>query len=584
MLDSSELLFQVGAIMLIAFAGAAIATKSRQSVILGYILAGILIGPYIYLDLGVLSYEGLFKDTAFIEQISQFGLILLMFFVGLEFSFTKLKRTKAPATLLAVMNLGINMFAGILLGTALGWPLIDTIFLAGVVAMSSCAITAKSLIELKRLENPETEFLLGMVIVEDFLSMVLLTIAGGLMVNTGSSSIDLPTLIIGIVAFYGFFIIMAAWVIPRVVDLLKKIRSDEMFVLFALGIVFLSAAIAEVSHVPGIIGAFFIGMVFAETNVSARFHDKLVSFRDAFVALFFVSFGMMIDPSRIPDVIGMVAIAVPIVIINDVFITAALSYFFGFSSRSAVSMGTSLCGRGAESVMYASVGSSAAGSTRGAELYPFAGAFCFVMSAITPIMMRKSMAFSEFLGKRVPRYLAYSGAVISRTFGKAIMPSSLKLYHSSRRTVVSLALFFCALSAVIVTSGLDHIISFAVGLLSATFALKMLNHDLHPIVQHTNYTNIGVAPRDRASIRRFLSSVIYMSLLTIMTLAFVFPYMWQLTLAMLVAYLIAMIVVMRKNYLKTFDENFKVNPARFVEQQTFPWEKSSRSRRIDEWD
>jgi CPA2 family monovalent cation:H+ antiporter-2 len=235
MLTGDNVMFQVGVIMLIAFIGAGLARRSRQSVILGYILAGILIGPNMHFELGGIVYDGLLEDTSFILAMSELGLILLLFFVGLEFSISKLKKTKAPATILAVVNLGINMFAGIILGTLLGWPIIDTIFLAGVIAMSSCAITAKSLIELERLANPETEFLLGMVIVENFLAMVLLTIVGGLVVKSGATPLSLSTLALGILVFYVFFIILAIWIIPRTVKQLKKIKSDEMFVLFALG-------------------------------------------------------------------------------------------------------------------------------------------------------------------------------------------------------------------------------------------------------------------------------------------------------------------------------------------------------------
>ncbi|MDD1765825.1 MAG: cation:proton antiporter, partial [Methanomassiliicoccales archaeon] len=338
MVTTEGVMFEVGAVMLIAFIGAALASKAKQSVILGYILAGILIGPNIHLVVEGISYDGIILDTSFIEYLSHLGLILLMFFVGLEFSVSKLKRTKAPAALLATINLGIGMFSGVLLGTALGWPMIDTIFLAGVIAMSSTAITAKSLIELKRLGNPETEFLLGMAIVESFLSMVLLTIIGGLMIKGPGTSMSLTKLTIGIVAFYLFFVFLAIWVIPKTVSHLRKIKSDEMFVLFALGLVFLSAALAEACGVPAIIGAFFIGMVFAETKISDRFEEKIVPFRDAFVAIFFVSFGMLIDPSMFAQVWWIVAIAIPIVLLDDLIITAILAYFLGFSSRASTSM------------------------------------------------------------------------------------------------------------------------------------------------------------------------------------------------------------------------------------------------------
>ena len=148
--------------------------------------------------------------------------------------------------------------------------------------------------------------------------------------------------------------------------------------------VFISSALAEFCGVPSIIGAFFMGMVFAETKISSRLETKLGSIRDAFVAIFFVLFGMLIDPAMFPSVFWIVVIAVPLVIIGDLLVTGALAYLLGFSGRAATSMGASMCGRGAESVMYASVGSTAVNATKGAELYPFAGAFCFILSVITP--------------------------------------------------------------------------------------------------------------------------------------------------------------------------------------------------------
>src|SRR5437879_10639554 len=142
-----------------------------------------LIGPNIHFHLFGWSYDGILADSVFLQSISQLGLVLLLFFVGLEFSITKLMRTKEAAAVLAVTNLAVNMFAGFVIGAWLGWPLIDTIFMAGVISMSSSAITAKSLIDLKRLGNAETEFLLGMVILESFLAMFLLTLVNGMFVT-----------------------------------------------------------------------------------------------------------------------------------------------------------------------------------------------------------------------------------------------------------------------------------------------------------------------------------------------------------------------------------------------------------------
>src|SRR5947208_7463886 len=152
MVETTSIMFDVGVIATVGFVGAAFASRARVPIIIGYIIAGMLIGPNIHLHLFGWSYDGILADSVFLQSISQLGLVLLLFFVGLEFSITKLMRTKEAAAVLAVTNLAVNMFAGFVIGTWLGWPLIDTIFMAGVISMSSSAITAKSLIDLKRLE------------------------------------------------------------------------------------------------------------------------------------------------------------------------------------------------------------------------------------------------------------------------------------------------------------------------------------------------------------------------------------------------------------------------------------------------
>jgi len=539
MVAAQQVMLEIGLIMLVAFIGAAIASRAKQSVIIGYIIAGVFIGPHMNFDLFGIQYQGFVGDTSFIDYMSKIGLTLLMFFVGLEFSISKLKKTKAPAILLALVNTGLDMFIGIMIGLALGWPLVDTVFLAGVVAMGSAAVTGKSLMELQKFSNPETEFLLGMVIVEDFISMILLTIAGGLVIKSGGVGLggnDLIHLLVGVGAFYAFFIFLAIWIIPRVSVHLTKIKSDELFVLFALGLVFLSSALAEFSGVPSIIGAFFLGMVFAETKIVGRLNTKLGSIRDAFVAIFFVLFGMLIDPAMFGNIFWIVVIAVPLVIIGDLFVTGAMAFLLGFSGRAATSMGASMCGRGAESVMYASVGSTAVNATKGAELYPFAGAFCFIMSVITPVLMRFSDQIYRAISRFLPKYVKHGGAIISRTLGKIVMPAPLRLYKRGRRIELALMLYFAILIAVAVTDGLVHLGLFAASVALTVWIFYMIEMELRPIVRTINYDNLGVTSRDGSAISRFVALFIFSSLLVMLIVSFVFTYLWWLTLAAMVVY------------------------------------------------
>ncbi len=538
---------ELGIILLFAFIGAGLAARFKQSVIIGYILAGILIGPFIHITLFGYDYNGLVTDTTFIAYMSQIGLVLLMFFVGLEFSISKLKKTKGPAIILAMVNTGIDFFLGIILGLALGWPMVDTIFLAGVVAMGSAAITGKSLMELQKLSSPETEFLLGMVVVEDFISMIVLTIIGSLVIPSGAVGLGASSfgmMLVGVVAFYVFFIFLAIWVVPRTAVYFQKIKSDELFILFALGLVFISGWLALACGVPAIIGAFFLGMVFAETKLAERFDVKMGPLRDVFVAIFFVFFGMLINPAMFGSVIAVVLMAIPLVILGDMITTGAIAYLLGFSGRAATFMGSSMCGRGAESIMYASVGSTTATATKGAELNAFAGLFCFILSVMTPIFMRFSDIIYRGFRRVLPSDLKLSASVMSRTMGKIVLPSSIKLFRRGRRIEYGLTAYFVLLMAVAFTDGIPHIALFAGALALSIWTLYMIEEELIPIVRHINYENLGATARDGRAIAHMISYVIFLGLLAILLITFVFPYEWWLTLAVCAVYLVAMVALL----------------------------------------
>ena len=536
MIATDGLMFEVGIIMLVAFIGAAVASKAKQSVILGYILAGMLIGPYISVEFFGYTYDGLVKDTEFIQLLSSLGLTLLMFFVGLGFSITKLKRTKAPAIILAMMDVGLGMFLGILIGYALGWPIVDTVFLAGVISMSSVAITGKALEEQGRFSSPETEYLLGTVIVESFLSMVLLTIVGGLMFKSNADDMNITRLVVGILAFYGFFLFLAIVVVPRTVKYFESIKSDELFVLLALGLVFLSAALAEAAGVPAIIGAFFLGMVFAETRLAERIEDRITPFRDALVAVFFIAFGMMIDLSMLRTVVPILLIAVPVTLFYESVVLSSISYLLGFPSKAATFIGTAMTGRSSEAIMYASVGSSSPAVTKGSELNPFAGAFCFIMSMVAPSFMKHSAGFTRTLIRLTPKFLVYGGSLINRTMGKVILPSTIRLFERTRRLEALIAVYFIDLVFIMALQFPYDMLAFVLGGLIVAVIYATLESDMYSIVRTVNYDNLGVVTKDLGHISRYISGFVSLSLVTILSLAALFPIWWASSLLILSIY------------------------------------------------
>jgi CPA2 family monovalent cation:H+ antiporter-2 len=555
-------MLEVGIVMLVAFLGAALAAKAKQSVVLGYIVAGILIGPFIHLDILGFHYDGLIADSELITLISDLGIVLLMFFVGLEFSITKLRKVERPAIILSLINIGVNLFTGILLGTALGWPLLDTVFLSAVVAMSCAGVAMKSLIELGRLNAPETDFLLGVMVVEDFISAVFLAAIGGLMVKT-SADTSLTGFLIGAVIFVAFFAVLALLVIPRTVRYLVRMKNDEMFVIFALGVVCMAAAAAEFFGIPAMIGAFFIGMTFAETKITERMEEKMAPFRDAFVAVFFLAFGMMIDPSLFPSVAGIVLVAVVLVFVDDVLITAVVSYFMGYSSRQSLAVSTSLCARGAESVMYASVAKHSAATTKGAELYPLAGAFTFVMSALCPLLMRRSARIADALARRMPHFIKYSAAVVARTLSKLIMPGDgFRIYRGSRLLLLTEIVYLAAILVLIATSGTLHIIAFVATVLAATLMWFVLQAVLTPVVRQVNYSNLGTEFGNHSYISRYVASLVLVTLLTAACVAFLFAIYWPGVLIALAAYAMWFILVMKVAHDRTSGGSAYLKPRR----------------------
>ena len=557
-------MFEVGIIMLIAFIGAALASKAKQSVILGYILAGMLIGPYITVELFGYTYNGLVHDTGFIEMLSSMGLTLLMFFVGLGFSMTKLKKTRAPAIILALMDVGLGMFLGILIGFALGWPIIDTVFLAGVISMSSVAITGKALEEMERASSPETEYLLGTVIVESFLSMVLLTIVGGLMFKSDADDMNMTRLIVGILAFYVFFIFLAIVVVPRVVKYFESIKSNELFVLFALGLVFLSAALAEVAGVPPIIGAFFLGMVFAETKLADRIEDRITPFRDALVAVFFITFGMMIDLSMLSAIVPILLIAVPVTLFYEVIMLSSISYLLGFTSKAATFIGTAMTGRSSEAIMYASVGSASPNVTKGTELNPFAGAFCFIMSMVAPPLMKHSGGLTRSLTRIAPKFLIYGGSLVNRTMSKIILPSTIKLFERTRRLEALVVTYFADLVCIMVLPFPYNILAFVMGGLIVIVIYATLESDMYSIVRTVNYDNLGVVTRDPGHISRFISGFVSLSLVTILSMAALFALWWASSIIVLIVYFIIVMSMSSSVYkvTRTPAFNISVKPAK----------------------
>jgi hypothetical protein len=213
-----------------------------------------------------------------------------------------------------------------------------------------------------------------------------------------------------------------------------------------------------------------------------------------------------------------------------------------------MTIGTSASGRGVESILYASVGSNVQGATMGSLLNPFAGAFCFAMSAISPPLVKHSAALANAVGRVVPRSMKFSAAVISRTLGKVILPSSLKFFKGARMTGVLLVSFVALATAILLVDSSLHIVFVLFGLVMAVAVYFVVRYEVSEVVKHVNYSNLGVRSEARGTIVGLVSWVVSGAALSALAIVSVWTYLWELSLVVALAYVASLVLMMARTY------------------------------------
>lgn len=488
----------VAVVLCAALCGAAAAAKLKQSMILGYLTVGVALG-YLAKEYITPMYGIEIVGNESISMLSDLGVAFLLFFVGLEVSVSRIRRAGRTASVLALADVAVLYFSGTLLGFAMGWPLADTLFLAGILAMSSVGVAAKSLTDMKRLANDETATLLGMMIVEDFITMIILAITTAWAVgssNPGQISQSLQAVAI----VYGALIAVALFVIPRLYRRIESVRNDETFALLALGLVFASAALAQQYGMPFIIGTFFVGMAFSETRLSERLTLRLSTLRDAFVGVFFLMFGVQIQISAAIASLWIVAAAVVLVIFDEVFILGALSVVVGFKGKAAALIGASAVGRGEDSIIFANIGagltqpagSALAGQpvlSRHMDLYPIAGGVSLVTSALVPVALKHANALARAGAALTPHAMRHATGIV----GEFIREAHLNHRHTGLRARPGWLLWATLSYVAVVTAALllPGLTSLGLAVVGATLAALLARGFFHDALDRLPDTRVG---------------------------------------------------------------------------------------------
>lgn len=384
----TELLFQLGVILFGLFVAGHLAPLVRLSVVPLYIVAGIFLAGYV-------------SHSEMVEFLSLMGVLFLLFYMGLDFSFSTFLSQWRSVFAAGTIDLLINFPLGLLLGFLLEWTLLETLFLAGIMYMSSSAVVAKSLIELKRLANPETETILGIMVYEDLVIAFYLAVLSG-MALSGRVEGGVATLaVIKGVGFCSVFILTARLGKPWIERILSQ-DSSELFLFLVFALVLLCSFGALAVGLSEAIGAFMLGMLLSETAQKRRVHESFLPFQQFFAALFFVSFGMQIDYHTFVDVLQVGLLFFVTALIGKTTAGILAGRWQGLSPAASLNLGFALVPKGEFSIILAGVASRVARPE--IHIEALVAFFVLLMSIVGPTLMKESNTLVS-VGMRAGQWL-----------------------------------------------------------------------------------------------------------------------------------------------------------------------------------
>jgi len=379
-----HILFEVGlALSIIAVAGL-LSSRLRFSIVPLLIIAGMVVGPHAP-HIGVFDFRFI-ESASLIDFMGRLGVLFLLFYLGLEFSVGRLIKAGRSIVLGGIIYMAINLTLGILFPFLLGWPLREILVVAGITTISSSAIVAKMIVDLKRSVRPETEMILGLMMFQDVFVAVYLSVVSGLVLSgTASTLIVLKSAGLAL-GFMLIFLFLGRKFLSQLNKILN-IPNDEVFLLVLFAIITLIAGFSETIHVAEAIGALLVGLVLAETEHLERIEHILVPFRDLFGAIFFFSFGLSIDPLSISGAVWPALAAVGITLTGN-FVSGMLAgRMSGYSHRASTYVGLTITPRGEFSIILAKL--ALAGGLL-PILQPFAALYVLILAIVGPLLTKES--------------------------------------------------------------------------------------------------------------------------------------------------------------------------------------------------
>ncbi len=361
----------------------------KQPLVLGYIVAGFLVGPHLNIFPTV-------TDVADVEVWSEIGIIFLLFGLGLEFSFKKLFSVGSKAVATALVGVLAMVAVGILFGLIMGWELVPSAFLGGMLAMSSTTIIIKAFEDMKLKGKSFADLTMVVLIIQDIVAVVMMvlmsTAAASKSANVGK---DVMMSIVRLVFFIVLWFVVGIYLLPTILRKAKKYINDETLLIISVGLCFSMVMFANKVGFSSALGAFVIGSILAETVEGEHIIKLTQSIKDLFGAIFFVSVGMMIDPAILVTYWRLILAMVLVTLILKPLASAVAALVSGATLEDSVKSGFTLAQVGEFAFIIASVG--VAQGVMPAHIYPVVIAASVITTFTTPYWIKLASPICDSL-------------------------------------------------------------------------------------------------------------------------------------------------------------------------------------------
>jgi len=446
--------------------------KIRQPLVLGYILAGLLVGPN-------LDFFPTVGDPESIKVWAEIGVIFLLFSLGLEFSFKKLVRVGGTASITGIFETSMMMVFGYVTGQMMGWSMMDSIFLGGIIAISSTTIILRAFQELGLKNQAFAGQVLGILVIEDLVAVLLLVLLSTLAVSQQFSGPELLFSVVKLIFFLCLWFLAGIYILPSFLKKARKLMGPETLLVVALALCFSMVVLATQVGFSAALGAFIMGSILAETTLAEEIEHLTKSVKDLFGAVFFVSIGMLIDLHLLKEYAGPVLLIALVVIVGKVLNVTIGSLLSGQPLRQSVQSAMSLAQIGEFSFIIATLGQDL--NVTSSFLYPIAVGVSVLTTFLTPYMMKLSGPFYQVLQRYIPnkwqttlnRYSAGTQIIQAESEWKIVLRSYLSVILINSVVLVAIILLSTRFLSPFIQDQLNNPIAGAIVSVTVTLLIAL---------------------------------------------------------------------------------------------------------------